>query len=194
MRYSSFPSFTTNRLLLRQLLTDDEEFLIGLDTNADVMRYINDGPLTREKATQHVQAEIFLAEHSVSFGRWLVELRDNKIRLGWIELRKYRNRRFDDYESDDLQIAYEFFPAYWGQGYAVEAAEAVLSYGFDQLELERILVYTRPDNERSTHLIQRLSFEGVGFCYDSAKQKCKLYKLTRSQWNSLKNIEAGRER
>jgi hypothetical protein len=58
-----------------------------------------------------------------------------------------------------------------------EAAKAVLGYAFEALEERQVLACTRPDNERSIRVIQRLGFEPIGECGDEAGYTCNLYSL-----------------
>ncbi|MEO7761783.1 MAG: GNAT family N-acetyltransferase [Casimicrobiaceae bacterium] len=47
-------------------------------------------------------------------------------------------------------------PAWWGQGYAFEAASAVLAYGRDILGIRRVVAITSLDNDRSIRLLEAL--------------------------------------
>jgi len=58
---------------------------------------------------------------------------------------------------DDPDVGFALKPAYWSQGYAYEAARAVLDYGRDVLGLRRIVAIVAPDNEASARLLEKLS-------------------------------------
>jgi RimJ/RimL family protein N-acetyltransferase len=53
-------------------------------------------------------------------------------------------------------VGYAFLPPYWSQGYAFEAAAAVLADARDRLRLDRILAIVSPDNVSSIRLLERL--------------------------------------
>ncbi len=61
----------------------------------------------------------------------------------------------------DIDIGFAFLPDFWGQGYAFEAASAVLAYGQNDLDLKRIVAITVQDNQSSIRLLERigLTFE-----------------------------------
>ena len=55
-----------------------------------------------------------------------------------------------------IEIAWRLARAYWGRGYATEAARAALDYGFGKLGLEQIVAVTVPANLRSLRVMERL--------------------------------------
>jgi RimJ/RimL family protein N-acetyltransferase len=57
---------------------------------------------------------------------------------------------------EDVDIGFAFLPAYWGKGYAYEAAAAVMTYGEKVLGLDRIVAITSLDNDRSAKLLEKL--------------------------------------
>lgn len=67
----------------------------------------------------------------------------------------------------DVELTYTLAHDAWGQGYATEAAEAVLAWGFDGIRLEKIVAVAYPQNLASLHVIERLGMkpDGVRVCY-----------------------------
>lgn len=55
-----------------------------------------------------------------------------------------------------VEIGWRLLPAFWGRGYAAEAARACLDFGFRALGLEEIVAFTVPGNRRSWRLMERL--------------------------------------
>ena len=49
-------------------------------------------------------------------------------------------------------------PEYWGQGFAFEAAKALLVWGWGTLDVDSIIAVTQSANERSLRLLERLGF------------------------------------
>lgn len=68
----------------------------------------------------------------------------------------------------DVELAYQFGADHWGQGYATEAAAACLEYGFAELELDRVLGMTFPDNFASRRVLEKvgMTYEGRATYYD----------------------------
>lgn len=57
---------------------------------------------------------------------------------------------------EDVDIDYAFPQQYWGQGYAYEAASAVLAHAKNDIGLTRIVATVRPDNAASIRLLEKL--------------------------------------
>lgn len=62
----------------------------------------------------------------------------------------------------DVEIGYAFGPAWWGKGYATEAARAILDKAFGSLGLERVVAVTDDDNIGSQRVIAKLGFTPGG--------------------------------
>lgn len=65
-------------------------------------------------------------------------------------------------EAGRADLGLELHPASWGQGYATEAASALLDFGFGELGLLSVRGLTVSANARVTRLVRRLGFELVG--------------------------------
>ncbi|MEM9162570.1 MAG: GNAT family N-acetyltransferase [Cyanobacteria bacterium P01_F01_bin.4] len=64
--------------------------------------------------------------------------------------------------TDDIEIGWHFRPASWGYGYATEAAQRIVQYGFEDLKLPRLYAVTLPDNARSIAVMERLGMTSMG--------------------------------
>jgi RimJ/RimL family protein N-acetyltransferase len=141
---------TTDRLLLRRLTGDDAAFVLeqlnepsfirnigdrGVRTLDDARAYIADGPVA------------MYARHG--FGLYLVTLKDTATPIGMCGLLKRDT-------LEDVDIGFAFLPRYWGKGYALEAASAVMAYGRDVLGIKRIVAITSLDNESSIRLLKKI--------------------------------------
>jgi RimJ/RimL family protein N-acetyltransferase len=88
-------------------------------------------------------------------GHWTVRRRVDGVLVGSVTIRRMPP------VDEDLELAWQFAPAYWGQGYAAEAAHAVAKWGFERSAHELFAV-TRPANERAINLAERLGMQWVG--------------------------------
>jgi RimJ/RimL family protein N-acetyltransferase len=64
--------------------------------------------------------------------------------------------RFEAPFAPAIEIGWRFARAYWGQGYAFEAARALVDDGFGRLSFDEIVAFTVPANQRSWRLMERL--------------------------------------
>jgi len=59
-------------------------------------------------------------------------------------------------QTPEVGLFWALFPRHWAKGYATEAARAMVSYAFEDLDLERIVATTEHENLRSIAVMRRL--------------------------------------
>jgi [ribosomal protein S5]-alanine N-acetyltransferase len=68
---------------------------------------------------------------------------------------------FDD-GHQEWELAYGFRRDRWGRGYATEAGEACVQYGFEVLGVEKIVADVDPKNPASVRVLEKLGFRRTG--------------------------------
>lgn len=162
------PSFATERLVLRQRAASDVDAMAAMDADPEVMRYIGTVP---DPAAHRAELETWIddSEDPPGLGGWSVFLKDAPTHfLGWIVLYP-----LDGWEPD-VEIGWRFVRAAWGNGYASEAARAVMVHGFRDVGLERIVAVLDPANERSRRVCQKLGMSAAGMRHAYGAD-CALY-------------------
>ena len=147
----------TERLALRRLSSDDAEFILDLLNQPSFLQYIGDkGVRNTEDAINYIQNGPVASYERFGFGLYRVELNDKAVPIGICGLLQRDT-------LPDVDVGFAFLPDYWSQGYALEAAEAVMNYGKEVLGLRRIVAITSLDNEASIKLLEKLGlkFEGM---------------------------------
>ena len=147
------PVLETERLLVRRFTIDDAEFILTLLNEPSFLRYIGDKKVrTLEDARQYILNGPVASYERHGFGLCLVELKESNTPIGMCGLLKRE-------ELPNVDIGFAFLPEFWKQGFAFEAATAVLNDAHVRLKLERILAITSLDNEASIKLLERLGFK-----------------------------------
>lgn len=142
----------TERLLLRRLTTSDAPFILRLLNEPSFLRYIGDKNVRNvHDAEQYLLNGPIASYEQNGFGLYLVELKESRTPLGMCGLLKRA-------ELDDVDIGFAFVPEYWKQGFAFEAATAVMDYSRQTLKLKRVVAITSTDNESSIMLLERMGF------------------------------------
>lgn len=162
----------TERLVLRQQTLDDAPFVLRLLNEPSWLRYIGDrGVRTLPDASRYIREGALRMYREHGLGLYRVELVTTGEPIGLCGL-----LRRETLDHPDLGFA--LLPAYWGHGYAREAAAAVLDDARERLGVKRIVAITSIDNDASGRLLQRLGFrhEGVTRLGDDAEQ-LRLYVL-----------------
>lgn len=143
----------TSRLLLRPLTRDDAAFILELVNEPDWLRFIGDRQVrTLEDARRYLNRGPLEAYARLGFGHAAVVRRADGVLLGICGLIKRDTLA-------DVDLGFAFLAQYRGQGYAREAAAAVLADAWGRLKLTRIVAITSPGNVASAGLLARLGFQ-----------------------------------
>jgi RimJ/RimL family protein N-acetyltransferase len=143
----------TERLLLRLISLEDAEFFVQLLNEPSFLRFIGDKKVrSLDDARNYILNGPVHSYESLGFGLYLVEMKGSSAPMGICGLLKRDT-------LDDVDIGFAFLPKFWGNGYALESAEAIMIYGRNVMDLKRILAITSPDNEASIALLEKLGFK-----------------------------------
>lgn len=150
------PTLTSARLrLVPAGLLDIDTFHTML-TDADVRRYLCD-----DRATPREDAEAMVWNSLRSFstngmGLWLVyTVNESGSAIGFCMLRPPG-------EHPVPELLYAVLPGSWGRGFAVEAAQAVIDYGFNTLRCTEILAEMDEPNTASVRVAEKLGMKRFG--------------------------------
>ena len=183
--FSPFPHLTTERLLLRALRADD------LD---DLYAYASDPELARYTEWDHYgsrdEAAIDLNGYLQRYDRldqplpvWGIEHRADKRLIGICNISRWW------LEDRRAEIGYAVSRQYWGSGLALEAARAMIDFGFTHMGLMRLQATCLPINEPSQRVMRKLGLhhEGRLRSYETwggIAQDLEMYALTRTDWEA----------
>lgn len=143
----------TERLLLRAWRDEDLEAFAALNADPVVMEYLP-GLLSRDESDAMAgRIRDHFAAHG--FGLWAVEVKapDAASFIGFVGLWR---PTWTAHFTPCVELGWRMARAYWGRGYATEAAQASMRFGFDQLGLDEVVALTVPDNLRSRAVMERL--------------------------------------
>jgi RimJ/RimL family protein N-acetyltransferase len=144
----------TARLLLRRWTAADHEPFAALNTDPRVIEFLSQPLIRAESDTIIERIEKHFDEHG--FGYWAVEAPGVAAFIGTVGLAV---PRFTAYFTPCVEVGWRLAADYWHRGYASEAAQAALDFGFNQLGLAEIVAFTVPANQRSRHVMQRLGMQ-----------------------------------
>jgi RimJ/RimL family protein N-acetyltransferase len=141
----------TKRLLLREFVEDDWTAVHAYQSDPLYLRYYH----WTERAETDVQNFVQM------FIGWQRERPRTQFQLAVIHQAEGRligscGIRINDLEQREANIGYELHSRYWGKGYATEAAQAVLHFGFTTLNMQRIWAECVADNAGSVRVLKKL--------------------------------------
>jgi RimJ/RimL family protein N-acetyltransferase len=145
----------TDRLILRTFTEDDAQLIYDLNLDPEVTRYTHD-PVKDINHAKEILMKTILPQYALyNHGRWAVHVKSGLKFIGWCGL-KYRP------EENEIDLGYRFRKEFWGHGYATEAAFASIKYGFERLNINRIVGRAEPDNIGSWMVLEKCGMEYIG--------------------------------
>jgi len=182
---------STERLVLREFVEADWPAVLAYQQDPRYLRYYEWTGRTAEEVREFVQ--MFLAQQKavprIKF-QLAITLRSTGQLIGNC------GTRLDSAGSHQGDIGYELNPDFWSHGYATEAAQAMVNFGFGQLHLHRIWSWCNADNTGSARVLERLGMrcEGRQREVDFFKEKWwdrLLYGILDHEWRGLVSRLAG---
>lgn len=156
--WKSYPQLETNRLLLRQIHPDDAAAIFQVYGDSKVAE-LDDFDVLEELSEAIEAIEWFERELADRRRiRWGIVRKADGVVMGtcWLGFFEWQARR--------AEVGFELAPAFWKQGYATEALDAVLDFAFQTAELNRVEATVTFENVASVRVLQKLNFvqEGIG--------------------------------
>ncbi len=163
----------------------DVDAMVAMNTDPEVMRYItgpntpdiNDVDAVRRRAEQHVRTNGGVQHpKSDQLGAWVIETRNGGEFAGVVFLVNLDG-------TDLIEIGYRLVPPQWGQGFATEAASALLRYAFQDVKMDRIVGVADPENKASCRVLEKIGllYRGLRFYYHA---DLAFFDLTRNEFDS----------
>ena len=175
----------TNRLILREILPEDEAGFFELDSDPEVHKYIGSKPInTIEQAREVIR---FIRQQYIDngIGRWAIIEKNTNNFIGWTGLKLIRTQTNNHINYYDL--GYRLIKRHWGNGFATEAAFASLDYGFNKLALQEIYADANIENEGSINILKKV---GLRFVETFEKEGVinNWYQIKRYDWIKMSDL------
>jgi RimJ/RimL family protein N-acetyltransferase len=176
---------TTPRLVLRQWRDADRDDYAALNADPEVMRYF---PALQSREQSDRSIDLWSQELAQrGWSNWAVALRESDAFVGFVGLTVPR-RALPFMPC--VEIGWRLARAHWKQGYATEAARAVLRVGFERAGLAEIVSFTALTNRPSRAVMERIGMVDTHEDFDhpalpeghELRRHC-LYRITRAAWS-----------
>ena len=165
--------FETLRLILRQFTEVDAPLILALNSDPEIVKYVHEPTLQTEAQAEKILLDIILPQYKNNLGRWAIHTKDNMDFIGWCGL-KYRP------ELDEIDLGYRLMQNAWGKGFATEAAQHSLDYGFNHLNLKLITGRAHIENIASIKVLEKI---GMDFIAEGIVDNCPVRTYTRANPN-----------
>ena len=178
----------TARLELRALTPDDIDDHLRLVSNPAVVRYLYEEAMDRSAAVEHLARR--LTPELPDEGSWLnLAATVDGVYLGevGVSLTSRAHRQ--------CEIGYAVLPEAGGQGYATEAAAAMVTLAFDELAAHRVAARLDARNAASARLLTRLGMRHEAELRENELVKGEwtdesVYAITEQEWRTARGSAA----
>lgn len=148
----------TPRIRLEDFDSSDFLLLKDLDSDPEVMLYLNGGrPSTDEEVETALARILALKEkHSGKFGLWKAFEKASGEFIGWF---LFRPDKKDPDNIKSIEIGYRLKKKFWGKGFATEVSKALMVKGFTELAVETVWARTLLVNTKSQNVMKKINLE-----------------------------------
>jgi [ribosomal protein S5]-alanine N-acetyltransferase len=167
---------TTTSLLLDPLTREDYPWMVRLYADAEVMRYIGNGPRAAEESRQRL--DWFLDQAArLGFGYWVLRDRATREPVGGAMLMVRT-------PSAKVELGFALARTAWGRGLASEAAKALVDHAFRTLGVPELEAFTHQDNAASGAVLRKAGMRDAGLSTGPYGHVDRRYEITREEWSS----------
>jgi ribosomal-protein-alanine N-acetyltransferase len=175
---------TTERLVLREFVVEDWPAVLAYQQKPQYLRYYEWNGRTSEDVQEFVRRQVGQQQvvPRIKF-QLVITLKSTGQLIGNCGI------RLESAGAHEADIGYELDPDHWGQGYATEAARAMVRFGFTQLHLQRIWAQHVADNHGSGRVLQKLGMQLEGRLRETQFYKGQwwdtvLYAILEHEWQT----------
>jgi [ribosomal protein S5]-alanine N-acetyltransferase len=168
----------TDRLIIRTWIPqEDAEQALEMYSDPEVTRFfITTKASDLEQMVNILERWVRISNQlNNGTGLWAMVIKETGEIVGTILLVLLKDN--DGQFTDDYEIGWHLKKSAWGQGYATEAAKAILNYGFKILNLREIYSIVNEHNTASIRVTQRLGMVSLGSTNKYYNMKLELFKL-----------------
>jgi [ribosomal protein S5]-alanine N-acetyltransferase len=147
---------SSERLLFRQHTIADMDAYCAMEMDADVRRYVGGRPRTREEAERRFMPSLEPVPNGLSM--WATVFKETGQYIGRCGVYPHFNHEGAPIAGEGT-LAFYIASEYWRKGFATEAGRAFTHFGFNELNLKRLVATVQAGNEASSHILKKLGFD-----------------------------------
>lgn len=151
-----FCDLETERLLLKNISTEDTEFIYSQFSDSTVNRYLFDAePLVDIKGAEEI-IDLFVQPEPRGQHRWIMIRKSDGEKIGTCGFHCW------DFNNSRIDVGYDLKERFWGNGYMQEAMREILLFARDRMHIKEVNACIYKDNIRSIHLAEKNGFVKSG--------------------------------
>ena len=146
----------TERLLFRQHTEADLDAFCDMEQDAEFRKYIGGQPRAREEAERRFKNGLKQVNGRLSM--WATVLKPEAKYIGRCGIYPHFNENSEPIPGE-ASLGLYIARAYWGRGFATEAGQAFVQFGFHVLKINKIVTMVDTRHDVSVHVIKKLGFQ-----------------------------------
>lgn len=182
--FTRLPELSTSRLILRNVRMSDARDIYEYSCDPEVARHVL---WEAHQSIHQTKAYIRYVLRQYRMGSpssFCIALRETGKVIGTIGFMWVSN------ENRSAEVGYSLSRAHWNKGYMTEALAAVLRFGFEELNLNRIEAQHECANPASGRVMEHVGMRREGTLKERLYNKSRfvdveLYAILREEWRKL---------
>jgi len=172
----------TERLLLRDLVTNDQDAVHEFSSDPEVVRFMDWGPNTKDETIGFIKRSISARNEKPRHNYTLAIIqKDTGKLIGSCRI------VVSNVENREGWLGYCLNRNFWGKGYATETTRGLMKFGFEKLNLHRLFALCDPGNSASAHVLEKSGMKKEGHLREHKWSKGKwrdsyLYAILEQDW------------
>ena len=150
--FTTFPLMFSERIVLRQLSTEDASDLFKLRSDRRVNEFIDRNPPTKIEEVESFIEKINKGINNNELFYWAISLKNTEKLIGTICLWNINS------DKEQAEIGYELMPDFQGLGLMMEAVDKLIDFGFNVMQLKTMTGVVRTLNYKSVNLLEKMGF------------------------------------
>ncbi|SNR17382.1 GNAT family N-acetyltransferase [Tenacibaculum jejuense] len=171
----------TERLIVREFVLDDYKDVYEFNSNVELHQFTGDEIIASEERAKEIIQDIWFQDYeNYGYGRWAVLYKPKDKVIGFAGLKFLP-------EINETDIGFRFLPEYWGKGIASEVAKEIIKFGFENLNLNRIIGIAMPQNIGSCKVLEKIGLTFLKLdTYDHGSEFYNWYALDKVTYEDKK--------
>ena len=176
----------TLHLRMRSFREEDWQAVHAYSTDPEVLRYIPGGLPSQEETRDAIRSWMNGQTDNPPHYNFAVTVPPDDFVIGWCCI------KISSSNKQVGELKYVFNRNFWRKGYAMEATQAIVNYGFSELKLHRIFATCRPENIGSWRIMEKLGMQREGLLRENnwirgSWYNSYLYAIIDYEWEARMN-------
>jgi ribosomal-protein-alanine N-acetyltransferase len=151
-----YKELETDRLLLKNIAEEDNEFIFAQFSDKNINEYLYDAEPMVDITEADELIKFYTQPEPRGQHRWILVRKSDGLKVGTCGFHCF------DIVHKRIDTGYDLKKEFWGNGYMQEAMKASIDFILMNLDIDRIDAHIYYENERSTKLAEKLGFSFYG--------------------------------